>query len=144
MAGNSTPILSKVGVITWGTIAAANTAVDGTGTVVTVFTADATNGGRVDRLRIKPLGTNVVTVMRVFINNGLTNATPANNILYGEVTLPATTITQVAALADTDYNLSSSIDLFGGLVLPPGYKLNVTLGTLVAAGFAVSGVGGSY
>lgn len=142
MAVNVTPIYSKVGDIQWGTISAANTAKDGTGTVLTIFTADATNGGRVDRIRARALGTNVATVLRVFINNGSTPATAANNTLWAEATLPATTLSEVGALAVVE--IPNGSDAGFPLVLPPGYKLNVTLGTAVAAGYAVTAAGGKY
>lgn len=138
MAANTAPIFSALGDIEWGTtaITTANTAKDGTGTVLNVFTADATNGGFVQRIRFRAAGTNIATVARVFINNGSTNATAANNILYDEITLAATTISEVAALPVYELPLN--------FALPPGYKLNVTLGTTVAAGYYVSVIGGKY
>ena len=138
MAANTSPIYSLLGDIQWGTttVATANTAKDGTGTVLTVFTADATNGGRVEKITFRAAGTNVATVARVFINNGATNGTAANNILYAEITLPITAVSEVAALTN------QSIDL--GFALPPGYKINVTVGTTVAAGYYVSVIGGKY
>lgn len=142
MAVNITPIFSKVGDVQWGTISAANTAKDGTGTVVTIFTADATNGGRVERIRIKALGTNVVTVLRVFINNGSTNATAANNSMLAEITLPATTLSETAALTLKEF--PNMDDIILPIALPPGYKLNVTLGTAVSAGYHVTAIGGKY
>ena len=138
MAANTAPIFSSLGDIEWGTtaITTANTAKDGTGTVLNVFTADATNGGFVQRIRFRAAGTNIATVARVFINNGSTNATAANNILYDEITLAATTLSEVAALPVYELPLN--------FALPPGYKLNVTLGTTVAAGYYVSVIGGKY
>jgi hypothetical protein len=136
MPANTAPIYSRTPQVEWGTINTANTAKDGTGTVVTVFTADASEGGRVEKLKVRALGTNVATVLRVFINNGSTNATAANNTLYAEATIAATTLSEVAALADTEITL--------GLPLPPGYKLNITIGTTVAAGLHVTAVGGKY
>lgn len=133
---NTKPIYSSAPIINWGTVATANTAKDGTGTVVTVFTADASNGGRIEKVKVRAAGTNVATVLRIFINNGSTNATPANNTLYTEATIAATTLSEVAALADTEILL--------GLALPAGYKINITIGTTVAAGLAVTGVGGKY
>jgi hypothetical protein len=146
MTANTSPIYSVAGDIQWGTIAAANTAKDGTGTVVTIFTADATNGGRVERVRFRSLGTNIATVARIFINNGSSNATPANNTLWAEVTLAATTLSEVAALANAEIPNALTVPDGTGfpLVLPPGYKLNVTIGTTVAAGYAVTAVGGKY
>ncbi|MBE2242379.1 MAG: hypothetical protein IAE86_06475 [Burkholderiaceae bacterium] len=136
MAANTAPIYSKVGVIAWATLTAANTAKDGTGTTGTIFTADATNGGRVEKVKVRALGTNVATVLRIFINNGSSSATAANNTLFMEVTCAATTLSEVAALAD--------IEVLLNLVLPPGYKLLVAIGTTVAAGLAVTAVGGAY
>ena len=138
MPANTQPIFSSLGDIEWGTtaITTANTAKDGTGTVLNVFTADATNGGFVQRIRFRSAGTNIATVARVFINNGSTNATAANNILYDEITLAATTLSEVAAQPVYELPLN--------FALPPGYKLNVTLGTTVAAGYYVSVIGGKY
>lgn len=144
MAANTIPIYSKAGQISWAPVAVktANTAKDGTGTVETIFTAGV-DGGRVDRIRMRPIGTNVATVLRVFINNGSTNATPANNILYAEITLAATTASEAAALALSEFPLAADPASFP-LVLPAGYKLNVTVGTTVASGYMVSAIGATY
>jgi hypothetical protein len=138
MAANTAPIFSSLGDIQWGAtvLTTLNTAKDGTGTVLNVFTADATNGGFVQRIRFRSAGTNIATVARVFINNGSANSTPANNILYDEITLAATTLSETSALAVYELPLN--------FALPPGYKLNVTLGTTVAAGYYVSVIGGKY
>lgn len=138
MAASTTPIFSRLGDVQWGgtAITAANTNKDGTGTVLTAFTADATEGGFVQRIRFRAAGTNVATVARVFINNGSTNATPANNILWDEITLSATTLSEVAALSTYELPLNYA--------LPAGYKLNVALGTAVSAGYYVSAIGGKY
>lgn len=138
MPGNINPIFSRVGSIEWGAtaLATANTAKDGTGTVLTVFEADATNGSYVEKIVARAAGTNVATVLRVFINNGGSSAVAANNILFAELTLPATTLSEVAAQPNYEVPL--------GIALPPGYKLNCTIGTTVAAGYYVSAVGGDY
>jgi hypothetical protein len=136
MAANTAPIFSKQAVIGWGTLTTANTAKDGTGTVVTVFTADATEGGRLEEIVVRSLGTNVATVIRFFVNNGSTNATAANNSLLYELTIAATTLSEVAALPHNVYSIAKS--------LPPGYKINCTIGTTVAAGLSVVALGGKY
>ena len=145
MAGTTTanvqPIFSGLGAIQWGAaaITAANTAKDGTGTITTVFTGNATGnnaGNYVQKLIARPIGTNVATVLRVFMNNGSTNATVANNSLIAEMTLPAITISEVAAQPDYVMPLN--------FALPAGYKLNVVLGTAVAAGYQVTVIGGQY
>jgi len=138
MAANTAPIFSSLGDVQWGLtgITTSNTTRDGTGTVLTVFTADATNGGFVQRIRFRAAGTNVATVARVFINNGLTNSTPSNNVLWDEITLAASTSSETSSLAVYELPLN--------FALPPGYKLNITLGTTVVAGYYVTVIGGRY
>lgn len=146
MSANTAPIFTLAPDIQWGgtdgdgggtgALKTANTAKDGTGTVLTVFTADATNGGYVERIRFRAAGTNIATVARVFINNGATSATATNNILFDEITLSATTLSETSALANYELPL--------GFALPAGYKLMVTLGTTVAAGYYISVIGGKY
>ena len=108
---------------------------DGTGYVTTVFTAGA-NGSYVSQLIVRPVGTNAQTVLRVFINNGSTNATQANNCLFTEITLPPNTASANSGLQGTSIPLN--------FALPAGYKVNVTLGTAVSAGYRVMAQGGDY
>ena len=137
MAGNTSPIFSKAARNQWTNgVATANTAKDGTGTVDTVFTADATNGSYLQKLIVRPRGTNIASVMRVFLNNGSNNATAANNCLIAELSLPATTNSEVAAIAGYELPIN--------LPIGAGYKVNVTIGTTVAGGYAVSAHGGDY
>jgi hypothetical protein len=137
MAINITPIFTKRGDIQWPAtpMAAANTAKDGTGTVAVAFTAGV-DGAFVQKLVARPYGTNVATVLRVFLNNGGSTATPANNSLVNELSLPATTLSEVAAQPPNELALN--------FALPAGYKLTCTLGTAVAAGYEVTVFGGSY
>jgi hypothetical protein len=138
MPANQYPIYPRTQQIEWGpeVITAANTAKDGTGTVNTVFTADATEGSYLKQLTFRSAGTNIATVARIFINNGASNATPENNVLFKEITLPATTLTEVASQNDNVVPVD--------LPMPAGYKINVVLGTAVAAGYYVTGEGGKY
>jgi hypothetical protein len=136
MAANLNPIFPLSPKCSWGTpLQTANTAKDGTGTLSTVCTMGA-DGGRVDYIRVRATGTNVATVLRVFINNGSSNATPTNNTLFTEATIAATTLSEVAALAETTIQLD--------LPLPAGYKIMVTNGTTIAATLAVSAVYADY
>lgn len=137
MAANNNPIFSKSGAIQWAAaaLAAANTAKDGTGTVTTVFTAGV-EGNFLHKLIARPRGTNVATVLRVFVNNGLTNATAANNTLISELTLPATTLSEVAA--------QPAFELPINFILPTGHVVFCTLGTAVAAGFSITMIAGEY
>jgi len=144
MAANLNPIFPITPKVEFGTVATANTAKDGTGTVVTVFTA-GTNGAKIDQIKVRALGTNVATVLRFFINNGSTNATATNNTLFHEVTVAATTLSEVAALADNDILISKGDNVIVPIpYLPAGYKINVTIGTTVAAGLAITVHGGDY
>lgn len=137
MPGNAAPIFTRVGDVQWAlALTAANTAKDGTGTVATVFTADATNGGYVAYILCMPLGTNVSSVARLFINNGSVNTTAANNSMLQGVTLPSSALTET--LEQTAMRIPVN------MTLPPGYKLNVVLGTAVAAGWQFTAVGGKY
>lgn len=137
MPANTNPIFILIADNQWpANMTAANTAKDGTGTVSTIFTADATNGGYVNKVIVMPLGTNVATVVRIFMNNGSTNATAANNTMIAQVTISATTNTETAALP--------AIEIPINLALAPGYKLNAVLGTAISAGVAVSAHGGKY
>lgn len=144
MAGNAAPIYSKDGEV-------ANNGTTGMNQLVTaaandytgisannslIFTADATNGSFVQRIRFKAGGSNVATVARIYINNGSTNTTATNNQFYGEVSLPATTATATAATVEIDYPI--------GFALPAGFKLYFGLGTAVASGWVATVVGGNY
>lgn len=139
MAANVQPIYSKVADIQWAIaiVQSANTTTDLTsGTSYPIFTADTTNGGYVQRIRFRPLGTNVATVARVWINNGSTTATADNNAMWDEISIPLTTVSQTSA--------QSTYELPLNFPLPASYRLYVTLGTAVAAGFDVTVIGGKY
>lgn len=131
MAANQNPIFTLTPHIGWGSVddnssatagpmLTANTNMNGTSYVTPVFTAGV-NGSYVQRLVARAAGTNVASVLRVFLNNGSTNATAANNILIAEVSLPATTASAVGAL--------QPIELPFNFALPAGYTINCTLGT---------------
>jgi len=147
MAQNTNPIFPLTPVNTWVSGAAAsgttpgvtaNTSKDLTsGTSYgPIITANATNGSRLDFIKARPLGTNVATVVRIWINNGSTTATAANNTLYLERTLSSTTVSETAEQPDIILPLNIS--------LPAGYKIYATFGTAVAAGFHLTAVGGDY
>ncbi len=137
MAANNNPLFIGVPNTGIGTVlTTANTAKDGTGTQVTLFTA-GTNGSYVRRLLVKALGTNTASVLLVFVNNGSTNATAANNAMIRELALPATTISEIA---QTGPDLEVPLNL----VLAAGYTLMACIGTTVAAGWIVTAEGGNY
>lgn len=147
MAQNTTPIFPLVPEVTWVSGAGggagtpgrtANTTTDlTTGTIYgPIFTAHATNGSRLDFIKSRALGTNVATVLRIWINNGGSVGTASNNTLFMERGLSATTVSQTAEQAD--------ISLAMNISLPAGYTIYATYGTAVAAGFHLTAVGGDY
>lgn len=142
MAANTAPIYTltpNFGGIGNTLTTAANTAFDGTGTVITGLTAGA-NGSFIQRICFRPQGgagnNNVATVARIFINNGSTQGTATNNMFCDEISLPATTGSATAALPP--------IDLPFNFVIQGGYKVNWCLGTAVATGYWAHVIGGDY
>lgn len=135
---NTEPIYVGIPDIQWSSsaITTANTAKDGTGTTVLIFTADATNGSYVEKITFAPLGTNIQTVARIFVNNGSSTATPANNTLIDNITLPAVTNSETAQVPFVTISLK--------LPLKAGQKLYITIGTTVASGYMVTASGGHY
>lgn len=143
MAANTDPIYSKSGAVGLGGGVGIGTSVvsdyDGTGANnVAVFTADATNGGFVQRIRFKAKGTNNVSVARIYINNGSSNGTAGNNSFYGETSLPATTASTTTATIDLDYPMN--------FALPAGYKIYVGISAAagLASGWTVTTIAGAY
>jgi len=122
MAGNSSPIFSRVGDIQGGVLivnSSTNSAIAdfaGTGTfVVPIFTADLTNGGFIQRIRFKARadGANVATVARIWINEGTLN-------LSSPLTTPGTpsgtpSTSGGTLTTGTFYAKVQAIDQWGGL-----------------------------
>lgn len=136
--GNST---SGVSTAFPAVFTAANTALDGTGTVVTVFTADATNGGFLKSIIIKQANAaaavSTACVARFFINNGATNVTATNNVFYKAMVLPANTPSTTAD--------SPEYEIPCGIVLRETWKiLGIISVAQTTTGFHMYGVGGSY
>jgi hypothetical protein len=141
MPANNQPIFTRLADVQW-TISAmtvANTTADLTsGTIYLAFTADTTNGGYVQRVRFRTLGTNAnATAARIWVNNGSTTATAANNALIDEITLPTTTVSQVAAQSNYELPLN--------FALPAGYRVYITVATApTSAGWNATVIGGKY
>jgi len=136
MVANVNPIFTDIPNIGFvNGVTAANTAKDGTGTTDLIFTAGA-DGAFVQKIKIRPRGTNVATVARFFLNNGATPATATNNMLYEEVGLPATTNIETTSII--------GLELPMNIALPAGWRIYVALGTAVAGGYVFTTVGGDY
>lgn len=148
MPGNQYPIFSRQGEVSCNNGIATSANIGQTLVTATndytgvnnqnkiVFTADATNGSFLQRLRFKALGTNVASVARIYMNNGGDQTIEVNNALIGEQTLPATTAINTASTIDLDYPMN--------MALNPGFRIIVGIATTVAAGWIVTPVGGDY
>lgn len=144
-APNNDPIYSKAGQISMkpasllGVASTRTSTYDGSNATTDkiLWTASA-QGGYVQRIRFKPVGTNVISVARIWINNGSAQTTATNNVFYGEVSLPATTASTNAALVDIDYPLN--------VALPAGYTIivGVSAAADLASGWSAAVIGGSY
>lgn len=140
MPANTSPIFTITPQVEWTTtnMTAANTGNLSAGTSYAVFTAGV-NGSYVQKIRFRHQSNNsnnVATVARVFINNGSTTGTVANNTIWDEVTIAANTASQVAA--STNYELPLNF------ALPAGYIIYCTLGTGVVSGIQATVIGGDY
>ena len=104
-----------------------------------VFTADATNGGFIQKIRFKPgvsASATTLTVARIFLNNGSTPSTAGNTVFIDDITLPSTTPSITAS--------SPVIEVLLNLAIPAGWKVLVSFATASANGWQVSAFGGKY
>lgn len=136
----TTPQFGATSIFAYNTVntITANTAADGTGTV-TYFQTNVAgtladfvatgDGAFIDSVTVVPRGTNVATVLRIWANANATNTTAANNSLIGEITLVASTVSQVGALPVSSLSIKRWF--------PAGTKFFYTLGTAVAAGYHI-------
>jgi hypothetical protein len=132
-APNAAPIFSKVAVIQGVVPSAVCTKSDGVGTIGTdifkAFTADATNGSYVQKVRLNAivtaatatggLATNATTA-RIFISSITSGATTAaDTFLWQEIALPIVT---------ADHNTASCnfYEVPLNFALPPSYTILVT------------------
>lgn len=140
----SNPIFPAVQNIGWTTLTTGTTYRDGTTYAGIGFTA-ASNGSRIDQIKVRSLGTNVATVLRLYVNNGGTISTLGNNSLIHETTIAATTASDNSALVDNDILLTKGADVAPPIpYLKGGYRILATLGTGVTSGIQVTIHGGDY
>lgn len=137
MAQNTSPIFGLTPNVSWAISAlTANTTTDLTGgTIYLLFTAGA-NGAYLDEIWLKALGTNIASLLRLWINNGSTTGTAANNTLYRDYTLPATTSSNTAMQPDMVIPIRKAI--------PAAYRIYATLPTGVAVGYDITSFGLDY
>lgn len=137
MAANTNPIFGLTPNVSWADAAlTANTTKDLTsGTIYLVWTAGS-NGGYLEEIYLKPLGTNIASLIRLWINNGSTTGTAANNTLFRDYGIPATTNSETAMQPDLVIAVRKP--------LPAGYRVYVTVATGVAVGYDVTAFGLDY
>ena len=145
---NTQPIFPDVPNVSWGKVLTEDTSYETPTTEgVEVFEAGL-NGSRIDQIKVRALGTNDATVLRLFVNDGAGTAA-ANFALIHEVLLPATTAAADDVTGD-DFDINLVKD--GGVTrsvppipyLPAGYKIYAAVGTTVASGYMVTVHGGDY
>jgi hypothetical protein len=118
-----------------GSLTAANTSKDGTGSTgrLLIFTG-AANGSVLPFARNHPKGGNVATLIRYFKNNGSDPEVAANNSLIAEHAIALSTLSETAANAVYDTPLN--------VVLASGERVYALLATAVATGVAISPMNG--
>ena len=131
MTANLSPIFTLTPVIGSGLISAANTNLDGTGTIVSIITG-GTDGTRITRITIKALQTTTAGIVRLFIDDG------SNVRLWKEIAVEAITIS--ASVPSFYYELL--LEQEEALVLPATYELQAS--THNAETFVVMAEGGNY
>jgi hypothetical protein len=116
MAANTTPIFILNGNILPGRIAAANTASDGSGALVTIVTA-GTNGSRVDGVRFRNSQATAAASSNMVHRIFLSDAAGANFKLIGEVATAAATRSTTAIGSTSIYSFDQPIIMKSGQVM---------------------------
>jgi len=140
MTANTSPIFSLIPRNTISKITAADTSLDATGAnVVLAHTANATDGGWVEKITLKSNTANATAVatIRIFLNNGSTVATATNNALIYEFVVPAVTATSTNTTINFEFPIR--------LQLAPGYRLYIAAAAMNAStGWSVVTWAGDY
>lgn len=116
MPANTSPIFSKQGNFTPARIAAANTASDGSGTLVTLVTA-ATDGTRVDGVRFRNSQITAAASSNMVHRIFLTDTSGANPRLIGEVATAAATRSTSAIGATSIFTFDQPVIMKSGQII---------------------------
>lgn len=129
MAINTTPTFPLTPITTWANLTGAVTSnIDLTTNYAVVYTANATNGGIIQKIIIQPMGTSTTPatfpagVFKIFINNGSAVSTQANNTLIREILLPVLTS---GLDADSTTLVVPFYECILNMQLQAGYKIYV-------------------
>lgn len=141
MAVNTNPGFIKKGLLKWSPLlTTANTTKDGSTLTVAshlLFVTPA-EGALLERVRMKARGTNVATLLRLFVTSSTSGdpSTAANNAMLEEWPLPATTLSETVN--------TLTVDVPVGILLPANYRVFACLATTVAAGWQATAIAGDY
>ena len=130
-------VTPKAGVTT---LATANTAFDGTGTLGTILTG-AANGTRIDMIVVSATATVSAGLINLFVSDTTAANTSANTHILRSLPVTATTPSATTAPFQTTLTSQTNPELLP-LFLPSGYTLRA--GTTVAQGFRVMANGGDF
>lgn len=147
MAANTDPIYSRLSDVQSAAFIAitANADSTGGGTLQTLYQADTTNGGYVQKIMVQPIATTATATtassMRFFLSSitgTFTGNSSANTWLIGELTLTSATLSATASVQRWELPLNMAI--------PAGWRIVVSFGTTLAAntGYAATVVAGKY
>jgi len=115
-------------------VTTANTNRDGTGTIVSVFTAGS-SGSRIERVLIQAVGTTTAGMIRLYINDG------TNSRLYQEIPIGATTPSgSVPAIAVACQ--AFTMPTMYPIVIPTGFSLRASTNNTET--FNIIAIGGDF
>jgi hypothetical protein len=114
MTANTKPIFALTPQIGLGVISTANTNRDGTGTIVSIFTAGL-NGAHIDKIKIKAQGTTTAGIVMLFLLDG------TNTRLWQEIVIDA--ITPSTSVASFEITLTPDNNDDMPLILPDSWTL---------------------
>ena len=139
MPANTAPIFTLTPNATVSTITAANTARDGSGALVTAFTA-GTNGSLLSSITFTnnatAVGASALKVVRVFV----TDAAGANPTLLWEGLLPAVTSSNTSVGATVTWTPTNGLVIKSGQIV----RVSQSLCATSADNSAVVALGGDY
>jgi len=135
MAANTDPIFSLTPNLPTATIAAANTARDGSGTLVTLFTAGA-NGSRLDAIKFISAQATAATSSNMVVRVFITDTAGANPRLFIEGAMTGLTASSTVIGSVVIFDFINGVTqanavlltngIYGGLILASGQLIKVT------------------
>lgn len=145
MTANTSPIFTLTPTISWGKITGVDSSTDGTGAdVQLVFTADATDGSFLRKIRAQPLSTSGSTTtsaasLRLYWNNGNSVGTGTNNVLAYDFLLAAIPVSTTGTVGVVGYEYVINEQI------PAGYKVYAGITAMAAnTQWNVIAYGGEY